>query len=56
MHLVLYGEEYTSMHYAKGVQIRSFVLVRIFPYSKQIRENTDQKKTPYFDSFQAMIL
>ena len=27
-----------------------FFLVRIFPYSVQIRENTNQKKTPYLDT------
>ena len=35
----------------KSVQIRIFFLVRIFPYSDWIRENTDQKKTPYLDTF-----
>ena len=28
----------------KSVQIRNFCLVRVFPYSVRIRENTDQKK------------
>ena len=31
-------------HCMKSVQIRSFLLVRIFPYSVQMRENTDQEK------------
>ena len=31
-------------HGVESVQIREFFLVRIFPYSVQIRENADQKK------------
>ena len=31
-------------HCMKSVQIRSFLLVRIFPYSVQMRDNTDQEK------------
>ena len=30
-------------HWVKSVQIRSYFLVRIFLYSVQIQENTDQK-------------
>ena len=33
-----------------------FFLVRIFFYSVQIQENTDQKKTPYLDAFHAVIV
>ena len=32
------------LHGVESVQIREFFLVRIFPYSVQIRENADQKK------------
>ena len=31
-------------HCVKSVQIRSFFLVHIFPYSVRMRENTDQEK------------
>ena len=56
-------------HCVKSVQIRSFfwsIFSRIWneygdlrsksPYSVQIRENTDQKKTPYLDIFCAVKL
>ena len=33
-----------------------FFLVRISPYPVQIRENTDQKKTPYLDTFYAVFI
>ena len=29
----------------------AFSLVRVFPYSVQIGENTDEKKTPYLHPF-----
>ena len=54
-------------HSMKSVQIRSFFwsvlscfrteygdLLRKSPYSVQIQENMDQKKTPYLDTFQAV--
>ena len=34
---------------------REFFLVRIFLYSVQIQENRNQKKTPYSDSFHAVL-
>ena len=39
----------------KNAQIQSFFLVRIFPYSVKIRENMDQKKTPYLDTFHVVV-
>ena len=53
----------------KSIQIRSFFLSVFsciwteyrdllckFPYSVRIQKNTDQKKTPYFDTFHAVII
>ena len=37
----------------KGLNTK-FFLVRIFPYSVRIRENADQKKTPYLETFYAV--
>ena len=31
-------------------------ILRISPYSVRMRENTDQKKTPYLDTFHAVII
>ena len=58
-----------NLHCVKSVQIRSFFLVsisrirteygeilRISWYSVRMRENTDQKKTPYLDTFQGVLL
>ena len=58
-----------NLHCVKSVQIRSFFLVsisrirteygeilRISRYSVRMRENTDQKKTPYLDTFQGVLL
>ena len=57
------------MHCVKSVQIRSFFWsvffhirteyreIRIIsPYPVQMRENADQKKTPYLDTFYAKML
>ena len=33
-----------------------FFLVRIFPYSFRMQENTDQKRTPYLNSFHAVLI
>ena len=33
-----------------------FFLVRIFPHSDGIRENTDQKKTPYLGTFHTVAV
>ena len=33
---------------------REFFLVRVFPYSVQMRENTELKRTPYLDTFHAV--
>ena len=33
-----------------------YFLLRIFLYSDGIQENTDQKKTPYLDTFHAVIV
>ena len=57
------------IHCAKIVLIRSFFwsafsrirtkygdLRRKSPYSVQMRENTDQQKTPYLDTFYAVIV
>ena len=47
---------FSENHYVESVQIRSFYLVRISLYSVWIQENTDQKKTPYLDTFHAAIV
>ena len=40
-----------EIHCVKSVQIRNFSGL----YSVRMRENTDQKKTPYLDTFHAVI-
>ena len=63
------GQNKISIHCVKSVQIRSFfwslfscILTKygeiwsITPYSVQMRQNTDQKKTPYLDTFHAVII
>ena len=58
----------TSVHCVESVQVRSFFwsvfpCIRIeygnlgskSPYPVRIQENTDQRKTPYFHTFQAMV-
>ena len=63
------GQNKISIHCLKSVQIRSYIwsvfsrnrteygeILRIYPYSIRIRENTDQKKTPYLDTFHAVII
>ena len=65
--MILILERRNVTHYVKSVQIRSFfrsVFSRIWteygdlrsisPHSLRIRENTDQKKTPYLDTFHAV--
>ena len=60
--------KFADIHCVKCAQIRSFFwsvfsrirtgsgdLLRKFPYSVRVRENTDQKKTPYLDTFYAVI-
>ena len=60
--------KFGDIHCVKRVQIRSFFwsvfsrirtesgeLLRKFLYSVRIRENTDRKKTPYLESFYAVI-